>query len=90
MKPRSLSVKQYESVLELLNAVKDYAAASEAQYDDNIKSVRDTEAYKQAREKMVEACLLLGIEIPKVFEAVSTPEAKETEEADESDETDEG
>jgi len=83
MKPRSLSVKQYESVLELLKAVKDYASAAEAEYDDGIKGVRDTEAYKAAREKMAAACLILGIETPKVFETLSTTETKEAEETEE-------
>lgn len=90
MKPRSLSVKQYENVIDLLNAVKESAYAADSECGDGSKSLRDTEAFKVAREKMAEACLILGIEVPKIFEAPSASASKEAEASEELGETDEG
>jgi hypothetical protein len=81
MKPRSLSVKQYEKAIELLAAVRQLSEAAAEEVESSGLEIRNTAAYAESRTKMKEACDLLGIELPQLFKVAGSPkkEPKESE-----------
>ena len=84
MKPRSLSVKQYEKVIELLKEVADLAPSAQAEAEASGSNIRSTPTYSQTQIKIRQAFELLGVDTPGVFATETASEQADTTEDSES------